>query len=388
MLSYIIPTRDRPEHLALTLSAIGRLPADALERAGGAEAVVIDNASRFPPTPPARLANGTPVRLLYYGGNGAAASRNVAASHASGDWLVMLDDDSHPDDGAFIDDLLDAPPNTGAVGAEVRLASGAREAGGLPEVFIGCGVAIRRSLFTDPHLADPAGRLFNGSGYDPSFGYYAEEYDFVARLLLAGYRVAHSRRFRVTHHKSPAGRDMNAIIRNLVRNNAWVEQRYAPEPLRRRAIDRVLTRYRAIADKESARDGYHAGLRDLEATLDTQPRAEMPPDVYERFTGIAAARSWLREAAGRHGFRRAALVARGKNDWVIERVLEELGVDVVIDERDAEALVIGTLSPGPMLDAGDAYSRSLVPVVAPWNIPAYLGAYGKKTPSGEAAGRT
>ena len=376
--------------LAMTLAAIGRLPLAS----DGAEVIVIDNASRLVPTPPPTLANGVSVELLLRATNDGAAARNLGASRASGEWLVMLDDDSYPLDAGFMDDLAEAPQDVAAIGAEIFVpapasvrsvhagagedgpdgpngeASAARlihESGGLPEVFIGCGVAIRRAVFLDAQLGGPG---FNGAGYDPAFHYYAEEYDLAARMILSGFRIAHSRRFRVMHHKAGTGRDMNVILRRLVRNNAWVEQRYAPESERRGAIARTLSRYRAIAQKEGATAGYQLGLLDLDESLDSQPRMEMTRGQYERFTGLAAARVSLGDALRRLGTERAMVVNRGKNDWAVEAILSEIGVEIVGEARDADALVVGTLSPGPILDAVTVTADvGRLPVVAPWEFP-------------------
>lgn len=368
MISYIIPTRDRPEQLALTLSVMGRLSAADHERSGGGEIIVVDNASRFVPVLPKRLANGLPVHLVLRGKNDGAAARNVAARHASGEWLVMLDDDSHPMDTAFIGVLMGVPGEVAAVGGEVFLPSGTRESGGLPEVFVGCAVAIRREVFLDPYLGSGAAscRVFNGAGYDPAFNYYAEEYDLSARMILGGWRVVHSRGFRVLHHKAAPGRDMNSILRRLVRNNAWVEQRYAPESERRGAIQRLVSRYRAIAEKESALHGYRLGLGDLDDTLDSQPRAEMTREQYDRFTGLEAARTTLGRELRARGASRVAVVGPGKNHWAVRQALSELDVEVVEDHTHAQALVIGTLSPGPMLDAAERWGRGAFPVVTGW----------------------
>ncbi len=363
-ISYIIPTRDRPEELAITLGALAKTEHSA---AAGAEVIVVDNASRHPPTPPTRLRNGLGVRLILRGANEGAASRNAAARAASGDWLVMLDDDSAPLDAGFLDALEDAPMDVGAIGAEITLADGGREAGGLPEVFIGCGVAIRREVFLDL------------GGYDPSFQFYAEEYDLSARMMLAGFGVAHDRRFRVLHRKVAEGRDMNAILHRLVRNNGWVEQRYAPEADRDSAIAHVIDRYRSIAVKENALSGYQAGLAELHSTLDAQPRREMAQPVYERFTGLSHVREHLPHRLCELGAKSAAMIAPGKHAAIVERVLREQCISIVASDVAADALVISTLSPGPMLDAIDHYASEpaartggrggrLPPVLCPWSL--------------------
>ncbi|MBC7772129.1 MAG: glycosyltransferase family 2 protein [Pyrinomonadaceae bacterium] len=362
MISYVIPTHNRPGELQRTLEAIGSLPRHS------AEVIIVDNASSVPPSAPMSLSNGLPVNLILRGTNEGAAARNhgVLASDPGSDWIVMLDDDSNPVDAEFIGALADQPGDVAAVAAEIMLSGGAgaesarsaRESGGLPEVFIGCGVAIRRDAFID------------AGGYDSSFNYYAEEYDLAAKLLLAGQRVVLDRRFRVMHHKVSAGRDMNVILRRLVRNNGWVMQRYAPPHQRRLEIRRIVKRYGSIASKEHALVGYAAGFAELLSTLRTQHRREMPQHVFDRFTGLAEARSSLQEAWLEQRFHTACVVHEGKNAEVIVRALEELGVHVLTGEgmHEAEVQVIGTLSPGPLLDSWErcvAFNTS-GRLISPW----------------------
>ncbi|MCB9841203.1 MAG: glycosyltransferase [Phycisphaeraceae bacterium] len=340
-ISYIIPTRNRLGELRRTLDAIGDMGRH------DAEVIVVDNASATRPHVPAHLASGVPTTLLQRTRNEGAAARNIAARAASGRWLVMLDDDSHPTcTGDEIDGALGSQPsNVGAVMGDIRLPGpGRREAGGLPEVFVGCGVAIRRDVFLDL------------GGYDRSFGYYAEEYDLAARMLLDGLRVGFDPVFSVDHRKVVAGRNMDLILERLVRNNAWVMQRYAPEAVRRKEIRHIRARYRSIAIKEHALGGFGRGLVELRDTIAAQPRREMPQHAFDRFTGLAAARQAIALAlAQRPGaIRSATIVAHGKNESVVRHAIAEAGI-ALLDSPDAEAaadmLVIGTLSPGPMIDA-------------------------------------
>jgi GT2 family glycosyltransferase len=346
-IAYVLPTRDRPDTLARTIAGLSRLPRH------DAQVIVVDNASRTPPKLPIELANGLPVTLLMRDTNEGAAARNAGALAAdpSCEWIVMLDDDSHPVDvggAGLLDALRDAPSDVGAVQAEIFLRdvkeqegikASRHEAGGLPEVFIGCGVAIRREAF-----------LATG-GYDPSFNYYVEEYDLAAKLMLAGMRITFDRRFGVVHEKTQAGRDMDVILRRLVRNNAWVMRRYSPRNERAREVRRTIARYGRIAIKERAELGYARGLLDLAGTYFSQPRREMPREVWDRFTGKAAAREALAAAHAAKPFASAAIVDAGKNEHIVREVLREMGVRIIAREEDADALVIGTLSPGPVLDA-------------------------------------
>ena len=79
MISYILPTHNRPDRLAKSLTCIGRLRADDHAAAGGAEVIIVDNASDSPTAIPDRLDNGLPVRTIHLSSNLGAAARNVAA---------------------------------------------------------------------------------------------------------------------------------------------------------------------------------------------------------------------------------------------------------------------------------------------------------------------
>lgn len=351
-IAYVMPTRNRPDVLDRTLRSIGALSRHA------AEVIVVDNDSDARPKVPRKLENGVPVRLLALRENLGAAARNVGveASDPGTGWIVMLDDDSHPTSIDYVERLAGAPGDVLAVSADIHLpAQGCREHGGLPEVFIGCGVAIRREAF------------LRAGGYDRAFNYYVEEYDLAARLLRMGGRVAFERLFHVEHHKVNAGRDMDVILARLIRNNGWVAQRYAPEDERRAELRHLRARYRSIAKKEGAIAGFARGLVELRQTRASQPRREMSRDLYDRFTGLAHARCAISCALRELAFRSAAIIARGKNDWAVERALREHGV-ALADKGSADALVIGTMSPGPMLDGAE---RAMLAhagrrVVVPW----------------------
>ncbi len=383
MISYVLPTRNRPECLARTLAALGSLPPH------DAEVIVLDNASSIPVPVPSTLANGLVARCIRRASNEGAAARNTgaAASDPASTWIVMLDDDSHPMDIRFLDALQEQPRDVAAVCAEIFLApcdSGriVRESGGLPEVPIGCGVAYRR----DAYLAAAVPGLQHVHGYDPRFGFYAEEYDLAARLMLAGGRISLDRRFAVLHEKTPAGRSMDTILRRLVRNNAWVMRRYAPDAACATEVRRTIARYARIAWKERASLGYAAGLVQTLATLATQPRLAMGATTWDRFTGKSACRRALLRAWGDRRFASAMIAAPGKNEHVVRETLAEMGVSIVDHDDRAEAIVIGTLSPGPALDALELLKDD-ARVIAPWAMsPGHAEPLTRESP-GDAAAR-
>lgn len=353
MISYLLPTRNRPEPLRETLEALGCLSGRRHQQFGGAEVIVVDNDSSPPALCPQKLANDFPVRLLRLEHNAGAAGRNAGAEIAAGEWLVMLDDDSHPLSDDHLDVLAEAPADLLAIGAEILLNDDSHEAGGLPEVIIGCGAAIRKDDFLQV------------GGYDVSFGFYVEEYDLCAKLITSGGRVEHDRRFRVRHRKVPAGRDMNLIIERLVRNNGWVIQRYAPKSIRQREQDEMLARYEPIALRENAAEGFALGRAELLDTLDQQPDREMGAALYARFTGETSARETFTGCEAIYPGASIALVGQGKNASVIRRVLVDLGAVLVEDEEVAEVLVVGTLSHGPALDALRHYESKGRRVISP-----------------------
>ena len=353
MISFILPTHNRPEILARTLGKLGELNGDALPR--GCEVLVVDNASDPPVAIDGRSRNGLVVRTIRRASNEAAAGRNVAAREAQNPWLIMLDDDSYPLNEDFVHVLNDAEDELAAIGAQILLPDGRREDGGLPEVFIGCGAAIRRDAF----LA--------AGGYDPAFHYYGEEHDLAAKLIIAGWRIVHDFRFHVRHEKTSGGRDMNLILQRLVRNTAWVAQRYSPEPQRRTEIPRIIERYGRVAIRERAAGGFARGMAQLATSLPAQHRLEMNDAQHDRFCGLAAVRESLCAAALNWEITKVRIIAQGKNDWVVRQVLDELGVETATANDEADALVIGTISPGPMMDALQRDHGQAKPILAPWS---------------------
>jgi GT2 family glycosyltransferase len=331
MISYIIPTHNRPRELAATLQQLGTLAPNI-----NSEIIVVDNAGTIPARVPSTLDNGWNVTLHRTPTNLGAAARNVGALAARGEWLFMLDDDSSPMDSLGAGDLSNINPSIGALHTDIFVSGGGREQGGLPQVTVGCGMLVRRGLFNSL------------KAYDPTFGYYVEEYDLCARIIGEGLTVA-SLPTRVLHRKSVTMRSKVTILARLTRNNAWVTQRYAPPDLRRQAIARDLFRYRAIANRESALLGYVQGLKEFRRTRHQQPLSPLSQAQWDRFTGLEACREQLQAAYASSPFQTASLTAVGKNAHILEQALREFGTRIV--PRDADILVIGTLSPGPARDA-------------------------------------
>ena len=343
-LSFIIPTRNRSAELAHTLKQLSQLALDSFD--GGAELIVVDNDSHEQIKIPGQLENGMRIHTIALDQNLNTGARNIGAQQASGDWLVMLDDDSSPLSGSDWSMLARLPSDVGAVGGEIVLPDGSHEAGGLPEVVIGCGCAIRRELFLEL------------GGYDQHFGYYAEEYDLCARIIKHGSRVVHSRALRFEHRKVQQGRNFKDIIYRLTRNNAWIMARYAPEAIREAQIQVVVDRYCAIAEKEGVLAGFERAMSELDATLGSQERSPLSDVQWDRFIGRAAARSKL-HAQFSNGICTVEIVggANAKGRREIEQELRVMGFEVV--ETGGDVQIIGSLSPGVILDLHNEFPQAV-----------------------------
>ena len=134
-------------------------------------------------------------------------------------------------------------------------------------------------------------------------------------------------------------------------------------------IQAVDTRYGRIALNEGAPLGYARGVAELAWSLWRQPRRPMSRELWDRFTGVAHARASLARDARIKPGTRAMIAHEGKHARLIERALVELGAILTDPSEDPEVVVVGTLSPGPMLDAQEALHDESRPVIVPWELP-------------------
>lgn len=364
-ISLIIPTHNRADVLADTLSRLMRLVSNA------DEIIVVDNGSTDGAG--CRLRSRYPrVRWVELDRNLSCAARNVGAAAARNELLLMLDDDSVPAPGtlagvreAFADD-----PALGAIACRIRRMSdpARHDAGGLAGVIVNCGAALRASAF------------FDAGGYPPDFDYYAEEYDLCCRLLRRGYRVQPRGDLSVLHARSGVNRNADRMVRLLVRNNLRVWSTYAPPGRRQRLLDETTDRYAMVARRERAEEGYVAGLDDWRSESRKTRQRPLSEAQFGALFGLELARSRLTEALQARRPARVALWGRGKGCPQLIEVLLEAGATIagVYDDvaQDAEwwgvplrpattfvplarqILIPGTLSPGAATDlAADLAAR-------------------------------
>jgi GT2 family glycosyltransferase len=214
--SVVIATWNRRQQLLETLQHV------CSEAQPTREVLVVDNASSDG-TPDAVAAAFPEVRVLRLPLNrGHTGGANAGAAIARGEYLVMIDDDSFPKEGAISAacQLLDENSAFGAVAGNIYTPSEGqwdmtRFFKPLPTIpnevpwFVGCGVVIRRDLFA------------NLGGYDERLLFYWEEEDFSFRLGKAGCKIAFHPEAKFVHLRSPANRSSARFTFLLTRNGMW-----------------------------------------------------------------------------------------------------------------------------------------------------------------------
>jgi hypothetical protein len=107
-------------------------------------------------------------------------------------------------------------------------------------------------------------------------------------------------------------------------------------------------------------------MTELRRTQEDQPSQPMSDALFDRFTGLTHVRAELAGHPDLAGRVRAAVVDEGKHAGIVRQALREVGARLAADEAAADVLVIGTLSPGPMLDARESRRAEDRPVLLPW----------------------
>ncbi|MFH0729977.1 MAG: glycosyltransferase family 2 protein [Pseudomonadota bacterium] len=191
------------------------------------EVIAIDNGS----------SDGTPIflkqhegwmRLLLLGGNSGIGGLNEGFFLARGDYIMVLDDDSHPVDAGTLDhliDILDHHPHIGVVACRIESPEGRpvrtwhlpeADVAGPSTCFVGCGFAIRRDLF-------------NRIGWFPGeFFLYQNEMETAIRVMKAGFDIYYEPACRVVHRESGMGRSSWRRVYFPTRNTLWIIRRYFP----------------------------------------------------------------------------------------------------------------------------------------------------------------
>jgi len=158
------------------------------------------------------------------------AGYNAGFKKARGQYILVLDDDSHPVNTETLDRLiecLDTCPQIGVVACRIESPQGEIvHTWHVPNsdepcqsiAFVGCGFAIRRDLFEK-------------IGWYPSeFFLYQNEVEVAIRVLQEQYEIHYDPRCRVVHRQSPQGRTNWRRVYYPTRNTIWIIRRYFPFP--------------------------------------------------------------------------------------------------------------------------------------------------------------
>jgi glycosyltransferase involved in cell wall biosynthesis len=201
--SIVIPTRDRPEYLEVTLASV--MPQ---ARAADAEVLVVDDGDD---ALTARVTERHGARLLRAPASGANAARNAGIGAAVGDPIVLIDDDVRAPPGWLAAMLLGAAqtPERDVFGGPIRarleggLRSCGRESAPITALDVGsedrdvelvwsANMAIRRRAWD---LVGPFDETIVGRG---------EEEDWQWRYAARGGRVRYLAAAGLDHRRSRA----------------------------------------------------------------------------------------------------------------------------------------------------------------------------------------
>ena len=325
-LSIVMATHNRRDVLLHTLEQLGKcgLPRSAFET------IVVDNDSEDGTAD--ALAHRDDVRLIGPRRNLGSCAKALGVEEARGEFVLFLDDDSHPRPGSVerMLALFESRPRLGAAGFRVFLPDGSQESSALPHVFVGCGVGLRRRA------------LHEVGGLDASFFMQAEEYDLALRLLAGGWDVEVFDDLHVDHLKTPQARLSARTLMHDARNNLRVVARYFPEPLARIYREEWTQRYTwlaALADQHDAlRQGLRAGRR-LALLERWRYRAwRMTPELVEHVLRLRETERAMLALRVR-GAARVTLVDLGKNVYAFWRAARAAGLQVtaIADDRFCRA---------------------------------------------------
>ena len=340
LISFCIATHNRGPVL---LDCIKQVIANGLPQSHF-EIRIIDNASTdaTPDLIERERKNLPNLHLTRLPKNCGPVAKNIAIRAATGEFLVLLDDDAFPHPGAvpqMIRHFRDNPQLAAAV-FDVTLPDGSKEGSAYPDVFIGAGTGLRRAALEKIGAMKPGGPL-------PSdFFMQAEEYDLSFRLLNAGFSIQRFWDLPLTHLKAPNARIGQRTTRLDVRNNLYLLARYIPDPLCHQLAADWLARYFLMAQQRDAAGGgapahpefgthkqaFMTGAAQGLAQWSSQRgrgAQRLSSPALERIFKFQEIRDRLNRAASRLGAQRIIFAECGKNLLAFHRAAQQIGLDVL-----------------------------------------------------------
>ncbi|MFT3788431.1 MAG: glycosyltransferase [Tepidisphaeraceae bacterium] len=341
-LSYVIVTHNRIDALRNTLATLNDVtPLNRDEW----EVFVVDNASTD--GTPLLLAREFPhVHVIRRSKNEGAGARSFAFGQASGEYMILLDDDSYPvgDTVARSIEYLDATPRCGALVGRVVLPSGGFEACALPSVMLSGAVCLRKSV------VDRIG------GFRPEFFRKAGEYDYSFRFWQAGYTVERFEDVVYRHDKVMTGRSSALAHRMDLRNNLIVVERFLPKRLREAYRADFTQRYAAMARQGGEMRAVKQALREarLWRVRERLKRQTLNDDALEHALGLEAQSAEVARWSRETGVRNVVIADFSKNLYATMHACQECGLHVFAIADDHPAFRNLGYRGTPVLPVADA----------------------------------
>ncbi len=186
------------------------------------EVIAVDNASHDGTGEYLATQRGWMQAILLPDNTG-IAGYNHGFKQARGRYILVLDDDSHPKDGATLHGIieyLDAHPAVGVVACRIESPTGrtvttwhlpdAAEQIAPSMAFVGCGFAIRREVFAQ------------AGWYPEPFFLYQNELEVAIQVRRQGFYIHYLPDCRVVHRESPANRHSWRRVYFPTRNTIWI----------------------------------------------------------------------------------------------------------------------------------------------------------------------
>lgn len=332
------------------LRSLAELHANADVMRHARDTIVVDNAS-MDGTAEAVGSDFPDVHVIARDVNDGCAGRNVGAAAACSRYVMFLDDDSWPvgDTASRCVAYLDDHPDVAVVGGRVDLPDGSQDGAALPVVLPACAMCVRVDAFTAV------------GGFDRAFMRQAEEYDFIFKLISAGWDVARFEDLRWRHEKVAQSRDP-AMIRLLdLRNNLVLAGRYLPP--RWRAVYRCdwLQRYVALAQQVSDAAAVAEAISDARAMIHADRDAAQSMHVrhlcdnaIERIFGFDHQARMVAHWAAQHSVTNVLIADLSKNVYATYRACRRAGLRIRAVVDDTPAFSEQTYRGVPIMPSRDA----------------------------------
>jgi len=358
-LAFVILSRNKPAQLQRTLRRLAQTPAITL----GSEVVVVDDASQARLVPPSAVAD-VPVRMIALHERLGRRGWDVGLRELERpcDWALLLDQRTCPAGDGWLDALAGWSEDVACVNADLFAISregepSKRLQGGTPEAITRGCVAVR------PLLMQAIG------GYANAFRSEVAEVALAARVLRAGLRTVMDPRLLAVRERSHSANDGRRVTRYTRELLAFVHQ-FAPLPELHESLRIARARARALAANVGSVRLAAAGAKRYRRDRGTLKRDPLANVLWDRLTGLAAARDALSRQLSSGEITRVAITDASADAAIVVRALRELGVTIVHETDRPQALVIGSLATGDILTkyfARSGNARAGSPkILTPW----------------------